>query len=71
MDAEQTAADIRNALKAAGGRGEPDAQLVDRLLIINLHGQAIALRKAATRVQYTDARDTLRDLADETDPFLR
>ena len=72
MDPEKLALDIRAALKAEGGRGEPSQQLVDRLLILNMHGQATALRKAGQRVANdTQARDTLRDLADDLDPFLR
>jgi len=71
MDPEKLALDIKAALKAEGGRGEPSPQLVDRLLILNLHGQATAVRSAARSVNDPTDRNTLRDHADDLDPFLR
>jgi hypothetical protein len=71
MDPEKLALDIRAALKAEGGRGEPSSQLVDRLLILNLHSQATAVRSAARSVNDPTDRNTLRDHADDLDPFLR
>jgi hypothetical protein len=68
---ERLALDIKAALKASGGRGEPDAQLVDRLLILALHSQATAVRTAARLANDGDDRERLRDLADDLDPFLR
>jgi hypothetical protein len=69
--ATQAAQDIRAALKAEGHRGEPSPQLIDRLLVHQLHGQATALRKAARLVNDYADREKVRDAADDLDPFLR
>lgn len=65
------AQDIAAALKGDLKRGEPSAQLVDRLLILQLQSQATALRKAARIVNDTVGREALRNIADDLDPFLR
>jgi hypothetical protein len=67
---ERVAIDIRGILKSSGGRGEPDPAIVDRLLTHYLVGQATALRKGARLVGGLDAREKLRDLADDLDPTL-
>ena len=67
----KAAEDIRGALKADGKRGEPSPQLVDRLLVLQLHGQATAVRKAARLVTDYADREKVRDAADDLDPFLR
>jgi hypothetical protein len=69
-NAEQAVQDIRGALKADGKR-EPSPQLVDRLLILQLHSQATVIRKAARLINDYADREKLRDLADDLDPFLR
>jgi hypothetical protein len=67
---ERLALDIKAAIKSEYTRGEPSAQLVDRLLILNLHSQANVLRTAARLINDPTDRIAVRDLADDLDPFL-
>jgi hypothetical protein len=67
---ERLANDIRAAIKGEYTRGEPSAQLVDRLVILALHSQATAVRTAARLVNDTVGREAIRNFGDDLDPFL-
>jgi hypothetical protein len=71
MDTERLALDIKAAIKAEYTRGEPSAQLIDRLLAIQLINMASTVRKAARTIEDIATRERLRDYADDLDPSLR
>ena len=71
MDPEKLALQIRDALKAEGSRGEPNPQLVDRLLVLTLNTASATARKVASGITDLRERSEARDYADTLDPFLR